>query len=411
MNNDRKKRTVLLYLFAFQLSFALSSGMFSIILPELINQYSLNIQQASLFSTLTGVGILGANLFTGFAADKLNKNRMLGYLLLLVGIFQICIGNTPPFLIILLSFCLLYGVSNTMDKVCSAYLSDLYGSERLKYLSYLHAFFGLGSMLGPQFIHVVLLSGLKWNFAYLFSGILFMMFALLFKVTMKKRGVPETEVQKSIHQKGSFTWKKMLKQPDMLVFSFVSFMYAGYILFSTWLPTYLINVDSKSFSLEYCTILISISSVGMIVSRLVNSFISKYIKPVNQIILNSTITAFFIAIALLCQNVTIWTISAFLIGFFTGAIYTLQFAMVCELFPGSSASAVGIVGLFSAVGSILFNMIAGNMASLAGYQITIYIPIFSLIVISITLSIYQHKKAAMAPKKHGRKESKNKLEY
>lgn len=397
MNNDRKKRTVLIYLFIFQLSFALSSGMFSIILPELINQYSLNIQQASFFSTLNGVGILGANLFTGFIADKFNKNRMLGYLLLFVGIFQICIGNTPSFLVILLSFCLLYGVSNTMDKVCSAYLSDLYGSERLKYLSYLHAFFGLGAMLGPQFVHVVLLSGLKWNFTYLFSGILFIIFALLFIVTMKKSGVPKTEVHNTVRQKGGFTRIKMLKQPDMLVFSFVSLMYAGYMLFSTWLPTYLVNLDSKSFSLEYCTILISLSSVGMIISRLANGFISKYIKPLSQIILNSTVTAAIIAIALLCQNVTVWTISVFLIGFFTGAIYTLQFAMVCELFPESSASAVGIVGLFSAVGAILFNMITGDMASRIGYQITMYIPIFSLAVISITLLIYRRKKAAMAP--------------
>ena len=112
---DRRRSVTAVFVIVFMMAFALSGGMFSTALPKIIETYNLSLEQASLFSIFQSGGMLLANCFTALVVDKLDKNKMLGVMFLLMGGFLFCIGSVPPFVLILLLFVLMGIVSNVVN--------------------------------------------------------------------------------------------------------------------------------------------------------------------------------------------------------------------------------------------------------------------------------------------------------
>ena len=93
VTNQKRRSVTAVFVIVFMMAFALSGGMFSTALPKIIETYNLSLEQASLFSIFQSGGMLLANCFTALVVDKLDKNKMLGVMFLLMGGFLFCIGS------------------------------------------------------------------------------------------------------------------------------------------------------------------------------------------------------------------------------------------------------------------------------------------------------------------------------
>lgn len=387
VTNQKRRSVTAVFVIVFMMAFALSGGMFSTALPKIIETYNLSLEQASLFSVFQSGGMLLANCFTALVVDKLDKNKMLGVMFLLMGGFLFCIGSVPPFVLILMLFVLMGIVSNVVNNACSSYMSDLYGDQRARYISILHAFFGLGSLMGPLFIGQLTRMGFVWNNAYTTLGLVIIFISVAYFLTMMviKRPVPEVQNIDDSGKRLKTPYKKMLRSPKMLSLCAVSFLYAGFQVYNTWLPTYLNNKNPDLFPISFCSTVVACFSVGMIVSRLINGYISKFISARNYITLVSICSSGVLVAGLLLDQKYLWPVVGFLLGLLTGAIYTAQFVMACEYFPRFSASATAFTGFSSAIGGMCFNALAGQVAQKVNFLAAMCIPVVALLITFLVL--------------------------
>ena len=165
----------------------------------------------------------------------------------------------------------------------------------------------------------------------------------------------------------------------------MSFLYAGFQVYNTWLPTYLNNKNPDLFPISFCSTVVACFSVGMIVSRLINGYISKFISARNYITLVSICSSGVLVAGLLLDQKYLWPVVGFLLGLLTGAIYTAQFVMACEYFPRFSASATAFTGFSSAIGGMCFNALAGQVAQKVNFLAAMCIPVVALLITFLVL--------------------------
>ncbi|MBC3516335.1 sugar MFS transporter [Neobittarella massiliensis] len=393
MKNTKKRSVVCIYLMVFMMAFALSINLFGTAQPRIIQGYRLSLEQASMFSVLQSIGMLVSNAIIGLVVDRLDKSRVAGIMCLVMGLILLAIGSMPPFWVLLALFALLGIVSNIVDNACASYMSDLYGDQRSKYISILHAFYGVGAMLGPLYVGFLTDHGHQWSLAYTLLSLLVMGGAIAYLCTLKIMGKPVALVQNTAadgtRQKAPL--KAMLASADLRILCIVSFLYAGFQMYTVWLPTYLNQLDGQKYPLSFCAVLLSLFSGGVIVSRLINGIISKFISSRDYITLVSILSGAALIIGLLGQHKILWMAVSFSLGLLTGAIYTAKFVLACEYFPQFPATATAFTGLCTAVGSICFHALTGAVAQRFSFTGAMFIPVCSLLATFLLLILTRKK--------------------
>ena len=138
-----EKKKILLftvYVYFFMIVFAVTGTMFSTALPRIIDDYQLSFSQAGLFSVFTSLGNLGAMAVTGWLGDRFPKSRMMGAVFLGMGITLGLIGRMPAFIILLVLMVILGIFGSILNLIVTAFVSDLYGDKRAKYINMVHTF-------------------------------------------------------------------------------------------------------------------------------------------------------------------------------------------------------------------------------------------------------------------------------
>lgn len=398
--SNKKRRTIAaIYVITFMAAFALSSGLFSNAMPRIIEGYKLTFDQASLFSIFQSAGMILATALTVLVVDRLDKNKALGLMFLLMGGFLVCIGMAPPFVLLLVALFLLGTVSGVLDNACAAYISDLFGDERAKYISILHAFFGLGSVLGPVFIGTLFKMGFEWNTAYTTFGLVVVFLALAYFVTMAVIKRPEPAVS-GVDEAGvrvKIPYKKIVTSPQMLVLCGMAIFSAATQVFNTWLPTYLNNKDALLYPVSFCSTIMACYSVGMIISRVLNGAILRALSPRKYIITMTFLGALVLGAGLAIDQKLLWPVVSFLLGLLVGAIYTVQIIMACSYFPQFSATVISYAGLASSVGGMLFNALAGQLAQRVSFLSAMCIPVAGMVgtflLMGLTRRVGSHTEA------------------
>lgn len=373
MDNQKRRTVVALYLFSFMTALGLSTSMFSTIQPEIIAHYGIDLTQASLFSVYQEIGSLSAMAITTLVVDRMNKNRLIGVMFFLMGIFLYAMGMMPAFLVLLVMRALLGIVSSVVNNTCSASISDLYGEDRSRHLALLHTLFGVGSLLGPPYATMLMQLGSGWNSTYTVIGSVVILIAVSYFATVAIIKEPTPQVS-NIGQDGrrkKIPFRLIFSSPNMLALCFTSFLFNGYQLIMVWLPTYL---ASMNHDISMRSVIMTLFFVGMIISRLGYSYLSKWVKPHQYMQFASLSSATVLVLALILQGTWTWIICTLLLGILSGAVYTVQFVLACQQFPEYSASATSMTTLFAAIGGMLFSPLIGTVAENGHFTLAMAIP-------------------------------------
>ena len=393
----------MVYAFSFMVAFALSTAMFSTILPKLISDYSLSLAQAGLFPVFSGFGTLTTMLLIGLIGDRFSKRISTGIAFAAMGVFLLCIGSLPPFLLLLVVFTMLSASSSAFNLLITAYLSDVYGAERSRYINLLHVFFGLGSMAGPLYPILLNSLGLHWNASYLILSAVILIgsasYFLLFAknpptqpITDKgkdddtdkekdKSEVPATQV---------FTYRKLLTSPSMIAMCVFSFLYLGghQMAFSTWFQTYLQWNDPLIYTPAFTSICMTLYWIGMVASRMLCAILSKRFSSRTFLLVGASVGSVVLILGFAISQPWSWVVVAALLGFCTGPIYPVSFALACEWFPKISARVSSFVGFFSSTGGMFFGWLLGSVADVS-FRGAMMIPVVTLIIVfSIVLFFF-----------------------
>jgi fucose permease len=143
-----------------------NDGALGVLLPSIGRYYSVDKSTISLLFLFGTGGYMLAAFTSGLAVDKLGIRRAL---LLSTGLFLLGAGLLSlalPFAVSLLGQLLLAFGIGIIDAGFNSYIAGLPRNNTVL-LNYLHAFYGVGALIGPAVASGLLALGFAWNNVYL----------------------------------------------------------------------------------------------------------------------------------------------------------------------------------------------------------------------------------------------------
>lgn len=383
-----EKKKILLftvYVYFFMIVFAVTGTMFSTALPRIIDDYQLSFSQAGLFSVFTSLGNLGAMAVTGWLGDRFPKSRMMGAVFLGMGITLGLIGRMPAFIILLVLMVILGIFGSILNLIVTAFVSDLYGDKRAKYINMVHTFYGLGSRLGPLYPMLLGKAGLPWRFSYQGLSILAILTGIIYFGVLGVVKVPEMEgaTGKKEKEGGKISLAELMHYRGMAALCIMSFLYMGghQNTFSIWFQTYLQSENGTVYTAEYTSVCMTLYWIGMVISRLLCAQLFGKISPRRIILAGSVSGTLAMTFGMLAHTPLVWMAAVLWLGISTGAIYPMTFAISCAWFPECSARVSSLVGIFTSAGGMICGWLVGKIAGSVSFRLAMYIPWISLVIV------------------------------
>ncbi len=385
-NNSLKMATI--YTCVFMGAFSVSVNMYGTLMPQIIDFFSISLSEASFLNITNDISQTMVMVFMLFVADKMDKRKLLTLSAVFYGITLVLVGNASAYVILLMLRVCMGVFGGLVNNLCTTYISDLYGEERSKYISIIHTLFAVGSLLGPIFA-ATCIEIMSWQLSYLLLGGLIFSTAVLFFVTMKTMGAPEVAVLKLDTKKAKLPFKEMLKNKNVYALCIGHLLLASTTFFMLWLPTYLNLFDGELYTVETTTIILTSTSIGMIISRVLLGALSpKYFKTSSYLRVASLATATILIAMLVIGSQVMWIVGMFIFGLFSGATFTANVILSCKEYPKYSATITAITGMFSTMGSMLLNAVVGTLGDMGYYNEAMFIPVTAIFLAFFVYSFF-----------------------
>ena len=357
----------------------ISTGISGVLLPSLSAYYHVNNSVLGLLFLVPSIGYFLSALTAGMLIERLG---MRGFLLVGAGIFVLgafAFGLKPPFALVLMTrFALGLGVG-MMETGLNIFISN--EPRSASRLNYLHAFYGVGALLGPVLASTILVLRWDWNIVYLLLGGLSVPMLLGFWFAFT-RPIPTSDpVTQEVQREKSVGLGATLKLGIVWLATLFLLFYVGVeVSLGNWSYTYLLAERHQNALVGGW--IVSGYWFGLTMGRFVLQGATARLGISDTQLVYGCIAGVIIGIALI-WFVPLGAVAAlgfWLIGFSLGPIYPLTIALMPKLVPTRiAASAIGFVIGVSIIGLALFPWVAGILAQQVG--------IWSLLPYSIALAI------------------------
>jgi fucose permease len=336
-----------------------AAGGAGVLLPAQITDYGVDKSTIGLMFVTFSVGYVAAAAANGALLHRFGVRAYV-----VVGAGVVCAGAVlsglrPPFVVLVaLQLAIGFG-GGALDAALNAYVSTLAGSTAL--LNYLHAFFGVGALIGPLLAAALLDANLAWPVFYLWYAALAAALGvglLLWFPRVTAAAVPEAKPRLGMALQTRVVWLAALFLAvyvgiEISVgnwgFSFLTEERHQDVLMAGWVVSgYWLGLTLGRFVLYGVAQRAGLGVVGLMLGCLAG------------------IVACAFVIWLVPSSVAA-SAGLFLLGFVLGPVFPTVIAVVPRLVPGSLvATAIGIlVGISVGVGA-LFPWVVGALAQRLG---------------------------------------------
>lgn len=200
--NARALRIITFVILLVTCGMAIAYNTSGVTMASLVEHFSLEgSTKSGLMNTFTNIGSLLILITIPLFQGRVHKL----YLIIFGSVLQVATlaltGISGSFPMLLFSMTLFGMGNNLADSCINSYVVDLYPKDNAKYLSMLHAAFGIGGLLAPAILKPVL-NGSSWRVTYLVCAgvfavinIVFIIFALRnYKNTASQNSITEARI-------------------------------------------------------------------------------------------------------------------------------------------------------------------------------------------------------------------------
>ena len=304
------------------------------------------------------IGYLSAALTSGMLVERLGRRvfLMLGAAIFAAG--AIILASLPPFLLFLAALLLIGAGIAILDAGLNAYIGGL--PDNTAVLNYLHAFYGVGALLGPVIAAAILALGLGWNVTYL----LWFLMGLVVLVGFAR--LMDDSRPEGAHSGGRNVLAAALRLSLVWLAAGFLFVYVGTeVGLGTWSYTFLLEERHGAELLSAWSI--SGYWMGLTVGRVILGHFSRRLgdRQLIQLCLGGVVAG--VLMLWLIPSALAAAVGLFIIGFSLGPIFPTVIALISGMVPPRlQPSAVGFVASAASMGAAFFPMIVGNIAERAG---------------------------------------------
>ena len=326
--------------------------------------------------------ISGETIVSSLLSDKLTvkfgtpRVTVISVFLTAVGLFGFSFSSKFWMLIV---FAVPYGLgAGAIDAALNNYIALHY---KAKHMSWLHCFWGVGTIVSP-FIMSYALTNSVWNNGYRIVGFIQLGIAILLLVTLpvwKINKSTATAEQKHIGLIGALK----IKGVPFLLIGFFAYCAAEATAMG-WASTYFAEV--KGISAEQAAQFAALFYIGITVSRFLSGFVSDKLGDRKMIIIGTAFAICGIALLLIPGPNLLAVIAFVTIGFGCGPIYPCIIHSTPNNFGAENSGAIIGIQMASAyIGSTFIPPLFGQLGGLVGFEIMpIYLMVFVVLMISMT---------------------------
>ncbi len=353
-------------------------GASGVLLPSQIAYYHVSTSTIGLLFFTFSTGYVLSAGSTGFLIQKLGQHwyLTLGTALYMVSTFAFSLK--PPFLLALVTNLFLGFGTGLIDTGFNALISSL--PRRTQLLNYLHAFYGMGALLGPLIASTFLSIHWQWNTVYsVWCGLsllqLISCLALLHTQTFS------VSIHQIEHHHSRNSLGAVLKIGPVWLAVLFLFLYVGVeTSVGNWSYSFLLE-DRHQATLQAGWI-VSVYWLGLTLGRfLVNPIAERFQMSVEAVVYCSLIgTGIGGLLIWLLPGGLAATLGICLIGFFLGPLFASTIVVIPRLVPSSLVpSTIGLLLATSVIGGAFFPWLVGTLAQ--------YVGIWMLLPSILTLTI------------------------
>lgn len=299
------------------------------------------------------------------------------------GLYLISVSSS---LVALMLFCIPLGLGGgAIDTALNNYVANNYSAMQMNFL---HAFWGIGTMVSPSMLSVFFDTGRTWRDGYLvlaaIQSVIFVIVLFsrrLWKVHeesgSRKGRLPAQD--RKVHSNG-----ELLRIPGALPSCLAFTFYCFESVTILWLASYL--VYGKLFDAATAAAVSSMTYLGITSGRIATAFIADRIPAKRMIQTSQLMIALAIIAMIPTRSIPLLYVIVFVLGFSFGPIYpTMVHQTVSYFHPSCSVGIIGLQMSFAYIGNMTIVPLYGVVADLVGSQAIF--PFYMLVLLALqTLS-------------------------
>ena len=379
---DQRGRTTRLALgFTNYISLGMVGAVLGVAWPSVRDTFQAPLDAMGILLTASTIGFLLTSFNSGRIMDRVGPGRflLLGNALHMMG--AVVLALAPSWWTVVLASAISGIGSGCVDSGLNTYVAAHYQPSRMNWL---HAFFGLGSTLGPPLVTVILAEGLSWRWSYGTLSILPMGLAVYFLVTAKSWRLDTGEEEAQGGAKRRASNRETLKLLPTWMGIGLFFVFVGVELTAgQWSFTLL--TEGRGLLVSSAGLWVSIYWGSLTVGRIVLGFVVDHVEATPM--LRLTMIGAAIGAALLWWNPAEAASLAGLglMGFSLASIFPVMISVTPErVGKEHAANAIGFQVASGGIGSALPPALAGVLARAYGLEsIGLFLVIGSILMVAL----------------------------
>ncbi len=356
---SRQRMQIRLAFFSFILIGANDGGL-GVLLPSISAYYGISKGTAGLIFPAGALGYLIAAFSSGLLLERFGRRSLLALGGLILAVGAVVVFSKPSFPILLPGLLFVgFGVA-ILDAGLNAYIAGLPRSTGL--LNFLHAFYGVGALLGPIIASAILALSWSWSVTYLIWASVAIVVVIGFATLFEPRERP-------MHhggQSGGNVLGDALRLPAVWLCAIFLLVYVGTeVSLGSW--SYSLLTQERHQDTLYAAWMVSGYWLGLTLGRIVLGRVADRLG--SRQLINLCLAGVVVGVLLIwvAPIGAVAALGLWLTGFSLGPIFPTTIAVISELIaPRLQQSAIGFAASLGSMGAAAFPWIAGNLAQHIG---------------------------------------------
>ena len=339
-----------------------NDGALGVLIPSMRLHYGVDKATIGLLFLFQTVGYLVAAFNSGLLVEKLGNRRflVLGVVSFLLGVGTLSL--MPQFMVILIMMLPLgFGVA-IIDAGLNTYIASMPRNAAL--LNYLHAFYGIGALLGPLIASTILAIRWGWNSVYIVWIGMSLVLLIGFQLVFREENISQRE--DTATRPESNVLVAALSVPMVWIAALFMLIYVGAeVSVGSW--TYSFLTEERHAPILLAGWMVSGYWIGLTLGRLTLARVTLRIGS-ERLILGCLVGV--VIGALFVWLLPVYAVSAVglgLIGFSFGPIYPTTIALISDRVSGRILpSVIGFMVSLGSIGAAICPWLAGLLAQRFG---------------------------------------------